>query len=162
MTLDDVVAMTRAVGARIGAAVAGEQLARRIASDAAAAAADPPAHRTRVFVYDCCDPPFTAGGQSVLGDLIARAGGDNVFGDVAARWTHVSWEDVVARRPELVVIDAYAFAGQGEVADKQRAVHAISALADLPTVTMPLRYALGGIHSIEGLALLRAAMRSGS
>jgi iron complex transport system substrate-binding protein len=115
-----------------------------------------------VFVYDCCDPPFTAGGKTVLGDLIARAGGDNVFADVAAAWTHVSWEEVSARRPELVVIDAYAYAGQGEIADKQRAVRAISALAGLPTVTVPLRNSLGGIHSIEGLARLRAAIRSGS
>jgi len=162
-TLDDVYAMIRAVGTRIGAGTAGDELARRMMSDAAALAPpQPQARRTRVFVYDCCDPPFTAGGKTVLGDLIARAGGDNVFADVAAAWTHVSWEEVAARRPELVVIDAYAYAGQGEVADKQRAVRAISALAGLPTVTIPLRDSLGGIHSIEGLARLRAAIRSGS
>jgi ABC-type Fe3+-hydroxamate transport system substrate-binding protein len=162
-TLDDVYAMIRAVGVRIGSGTAGDQLARRMTSEAAEVA--PPAttvRRTRVFVYDCCDPPFTAGGKTVLGDLIARAGGENVFGDVAAAWTHVSWEEVLARRPELVVIDAYAYAGQGEIADKQRAVRAISALAGLPTVTIPLRNSLGGIHSIEGLARLRAAIRSGS
>jgi hypothetical protein len=84
-----------------------------------------------------------------------------VFADVATAWTHVSWEAVVARRPELVVIDAYAYAGQGDAADKQRAVRAISALAGLPTVTIPLRDSLGGIHSVEGLALLRAAIRGG-
>lgn len=160
-TLDDVDAMVRNLGGRIAPAAAAA-LAGRLRAKAAALAASPSGHRTRVFVYDCCDPPFTAGGQSVLGDLIARAGGDNVFADVAARWTHVSWEEVVARRPELVVIDAYAYAGQGEVADKRRALQAISALRDLPTVTMPLRLALGGIHSVEGLALLRAAIRSGS
>ena len=112
-----------------------------------------------MFVYDCCDPPFTAAGNTVLGDLIARAGGRNIFGDVAAAWTHVSWEDVVARNPELIVIDAYAYAGQGDVADKLRAVRAISALAAIPTVTLPLRDTLGGIHSVEGLALLRGAIR---
>jgi iron complex transport system substrate-binding protein len=160
-TLDDVYAMIRAVGARLGDGAAADRLAQRMASQAAALGTVS-GRRTRVFVYDCCDPPFTAGAQSVLGDLIARAGGDNVFADVDAKWTHVSWEQVVARRPELVVIDAYAFAGQGELADKRRAVAAISALAGLPTVTMPLRDALGGLHSIEGLALLRQAMRSGS
>jgi iron complex transport system substrate-binding protein len=162
-TLDDVYAMIRAVGARIGAGAAGDQLARRMMSEAAELV--PPetrARRTRVFVYDCCDPPFTAGGKTVLGDLIARAGGENVFADLAAAWTHVSWEEVSARRPELVVIDAYAYAGQGEVADKQRAVRAISALSGVPTVAIPLRDSLGGIHSIEGLARLRAAIRSGS
>jgi len=170
-TLDDVLSMIRAVGARIGAAAAGDQLASRLQSAATAIAPAPwssgqpmgtseQTAPTRVFVYDCCDPPFTAGGSSVLGDLIARAGGVNVFADVAEAWTHVSWEQVVERRPELVVINAYAFAGQGDAADKQRAVRAISALATLPTVVIPLRDSLGGIHSVEGLALLRAAIRS--
>jgi ABC-type Fe3+-hydroxamate transport system substrate-binding protein len=160
-TLDDVVATTREVAARIGAGAAGARIAARIAASAAAAAATP-GHRVRVFVYDCCDPPFTAGGRTVLNDLIRRAGGDNVFAELAAAWTHVSWEDVVARRPELVVIHAYRFDGQGEVADKQRAVRAISSLAALPVVVVPLGCSLGGLRSIEGLARLRAAIGAGA
>lgn len=159
-TLDDVVTTTREIAARIGASAAGERIAARIA--ASAAAPTPPGHRVRVFVYDCCDPPFTAGGRAVLSDLIRRAGGDNVFGDLAAAWTHVSWEDVVARRPELVVIHAYHLDGQGEVADKQRAVRAISSLAALPAVVVPLGCSLGGLRSLEGLARLRAAIGAGA
>jgi hypothetical protein len=70
----------------------------------------------------------------------------------------VSWEAVVARRPELVVIDAYRYDGQADVAGKQRALGAISALAGLPTVVVPLRCVLGGLCSLEGLARLRAAI----
>jgi iron complex transport system substrate-binding protein len=187
-TLDDVYALTRAVATRIGAGPAGDVLAARLAAEAAtqahartagddgaarASRRDPvrsapreprtaPGHRLRVFVYDCCDPPFTAGGKTVLSDLIARAGGDNVFADLASAWTHVSWEAVVARRPELVVIDAYKYDGQGDVADKLRAVHAISALANLPTVAIPLGCSLGGLRSLEGLARLRAAIGAGA
>lgn len=157
-TLDDTAAITRALAARVGADAAGE----RIAAQLAAPAAPPPAGRpVRVFVYDCCDPPFTAGGKAVLSDLIARAGGRNVFADLATAWTHVSWEDVVARRPELIVIDAYHLTGQGEVADKQRAVQAISALAGLPTAVVPLGCALGGLRGVEGVARLRAAIGAG-
>lgn len=167
-TLDDVYALIRAVAARVGAVPAGDQLAARLVAEAGrrmpapAAPVAPSAHRTRVFVYDCCDPPFTTGGKTVLSDLIARAGGDNTFADLAAGWTHVSWEEVVARRPELVVIDAYQYDGQGDVADKLRAVRAISALAKLPTVAIPLGCALGGLRSLEGLARLRAAIEGGS
>ena len=159
-TLDHVYALIRAVGTRIAAGPAAERLVAQLTAEAAATAAPRPGRRARVFVYDCCDPPFTAGGKTVLADLIARAGGDNVFADVATAWTHVSWEEVVAREPELVVIDAYAYAGQGDVADKQRALRAISALAGLPMVAIPLRDSLGGIHSVEGLARLRGAIRS--
>lgn len=162
-TLPDVYALTRAVAASVAAGPAGDLLAAQLAAEARArepggAQAAPSAHRVRVFVYDCCDPPFTAGGKTVLNDLIARAGGDNVFADLATAWTHVSWEAVVARRPELVVIDAYQYDGQGDVAGKRRALRAISALSGLPTVVVPLRCLLGGLRSLEGLARLRAAI----
>jgi iron complex transport system substrate-binding protein len=163
-TLDDVLALTREVAARVGAGPAGVELAARLAEQvrgderAAGVPAGSPRH-VRVFVYDCCDPPFTAGGETVLNDLIRRAGGDNVFGDLAAGWTHVSWEQVVARQPQLVVIHAYRYDGQGDVADKRRALSAISALAGLPTVVLPLGDSLGGLRSVDGLARLRAAIQ---
>jgi iron complex transport system substrate-binding protein len=170
MSLDDVYALTRSVAARIAAVPAGESLVARLTAEARtqdpaqAAPRVPPAgaHRMRVFVYDCCDPPFTAGKRTVLNDLITRAGGDNVFADLDAAWTHVSWEEVVARRPELVVIHAYKYDGQGDVLDKQRAVRAISALAPLPSVVIPLRCSLGGLRSLEGLARLRVALGGGA
>jgi len=161
-TLDDVYRLVRDVGERIAAAPAGEALAAQLAAQAGAPETPGPpvhdGHRTRVFVYDCCDPPFTAGRRTVLNDLIARAGGDNVFADLNAAWTHVSWEEVVARRPELVVIHAYKYEGQGDAADKERAVRAISALAALRTVVIPLGCSLGGLRSLDGLARLRAAI----
>lgn len=159
-TLDDTAAIARELAARVGAGAAGERIAAQLATTAAAPL--PAGRRVRVFVYDCCDPPFTAGGKAVLSDLIARAGGRNVFADLAAAWTHVSWEDVVARRPELIVIDAYHLHGQGEVADKQRAVQAISELAGLPTAVVPLGCALGGLRGVEGVARLRAAIGAGT
>ncbi|HEU4733290.1 MAG TPA: helical backbone metal receptor, partial [Kofleriaceae bacterium] len=160
-TLPDVFALVRAVAVRVGASAAGEALAARLEGQAAGQSAGAPAHRVRrvrVFVYDCCDPPFTTGGRTVLSDLIARAGGENVFADLAAGWTHVSWEEVVARRPELVVIHAYRHDGQGDAADKQRAIAAISALAAVPTLVLPLGCSLGGLRSTLGLARLRAAI----
>jgi iron complex transport system substrate-binding protein len=157
-TLDDVFALTREVAARVGAGPAGIALADRLAVRVRDGERASPARRVRVFVYDCCDPPFTTGGRTVLNDLIQRAGGDNVFGDLAAGWTHVSWEQVVARQPQLVVIHAYRYDGQGDVADKQRALRAISALAELPAVVLPLGDSLGGLRSVDGLARLRAAI----
>jgi len=155
-TLDDVFALTREVAVRVGAGVAGVELAARLAAQVPSEQGRE--SRVRVFVYDCCDPPFTTGGRTVLNDLIRRAGGDNVFGELAAGWTHVSWEQVVARRPELVVIHAYRHDGQGDVADKQRAVGAISALSGLPTLVLPLGDSLGGLRSVDGLARLRGAI----
>jgi ABC-type Fe3+-hydroxamate transport system substrate-binding protein len=156
-TLDDVSALLGAVAERTASRSAGERLAAEFRQQVEQGA---PAskRRVRVFVYDCCDPPFTAGGKTVLNNLIDRAGGQNIFADLDADWAHVSWEEVVARRPELVVIHAYPHDGQADVPDKRRALQAIRSLADLPTTVVPLGCSLGGIRSAEGLQLLRAAI----
>ena len=161
-TLDDVYALTRKVAQRAGVAEAGAELADRIRARVDAIGPVPPGAATRVFVYDCCDPPFTAGGRTVLGDLIARAGGRNVFADLDAEWTHVSWEEVVARRPELVVVHSYAEEGQGDVGAKLARLHAVPSLAAVPTLVLPLGLSLGGLRSADGLERLRQAMGHGS
>lgn len=158
-TIDDVYALTRSVASRAREIVAGEQLVSKLQKRITLATANAPASRKRVFVYDCCDPPFTAGGKTVLADLIARAGGHNVFADLETDWATVSWEAAVVRSPELIVIHEYAYDGQGDAADKQRALARIPALASVPTVVMPLGWSLGGLRSADGLERLREALR---
>jgi len=153
--VDDLYALADAIASRAGRP-AGALVARlRARLDDRVDAARP----LRVFVYDCCEPPFTAGRRTVLADLIARAGGRDVFADLDDAWAHVSWEEVIARRPELIVVDAYRYDGQGDVDDKLRALRAIPSLAKVPTVVMPLGEALGGLRSVDGLERLRAAIR---
>src|SRR5690349_19464601 len=115
-SLADVVAMIREVGKRIGATDPAERLAARFEEQTAPVARV--SRPARVFVYDCCDPPFTAGRRTLISDLIDRAGGENIFADRDAAWMHVSWEEVVARRPERVVVDAYGNGAGSEVSAK--------------------------------------------
>jgi iron complex transport system substrate-binding protein len=154
-TVDDVIALTEDIARRVG--VDGAPLVASLRARVATltvAATQP----RRVFVYDCCDPPFTAGRRTVETELIARAGGVNVFADLDADWSHVSWEEVVARRPELIVVHAYRWDGQGNVDEKRRALAAISSLAGVPVVVVPLGSVLGGLRSVDGLERLRAAI----
>ena len=157
-TVDDVYSLTRAVAQRAGATAAGERLVRGLRARVERDTSTAPSRRVRVFVYDCCDPPFTAGGKTVLTDLIERAGGHNVFAELEADWTHVSWEEVVTRRPDLVVIHSYKYEGQGDVPEKRRKLQAIKSLSNLPTVVVPLGWSLGGLRSADGLERLRLAM----
>ena len=61
-----------------------------------------------VFVYDSGeDAPFTAPGLAIPTDLIERAGGHNIFADLAETWTSVSWEQVLTRDPDCIVIVDY-------------------------------------------------------
>ncbi|MFB4390772.1 MULTISPECIES: ABC transporter substrate-binding protein [unclassified Pseudomonas] len=82
------------------------QLRRRVAQVSAALAKA--TEHPRVFLYDSGeDRPTTSGRLGMPQALIATAGGDNVMADVAASWTQVSWESVVERDPEVIVIVDY-------------------------------------------------------
>jgi iron complex transport system substrate-binding protein len=154
-TVDDVLALTADIARRVdvdGASVVG---ALRAKVDSMTVAV---AHPRRVFVYDCCDPPFTAGKKTVESELIARAGGMNLFADLDADWGHVSWEEVVARRPDLIVVHDYRWDGQGDVSEKRRALAGIPSLGTVPVVVVPLGSVLGGLRSVDGLERLRAAL----
>ncbi|MBU6532900.1 ABC transporter substrate-binding protein [Streptomyces sp. NPDC057245] len=66
------------------------------------------ADRPRVFLYDSGeDKPFTSGAFAGPHDIITKAGGDHVMKDLEDSWTTVGWETVVARDPEVIVINDY-------------------------------------------------------
>ena len=159
-TLDDVFALVTSVAARVGRRDDGARLVARLRDGLPASALEAsggevaPKEPVRVFVYDCCDPAFTAGRRAVLTDLLRHAGGRNVFDDVETAWTKVPWETVVARRPHLIVINDYNLSGQSDVRGKRAQLAEIASLASLPTLVMPLGEALGGVRSVAGLRRL--------
>jgi iron complex transport system substrate-binding protein len=85
-----------------------------------------------VFVYDSGDSSaFTAGGAGIGNDIVSRAGGRNVFSGIHKTFADVSWEKVVARKPEVVVI--YDYGGTPVAAKKKRLLND-PALADVPAI----------------------------
>jgi len=63
----------------------------------------------RVFVYDSGeDAPFTAC-QGVPGDMIKLAGGISIFDDINKGWATPSWEEVVERDPDVILILDYDY-----------------------------------------------------
>jgi iron complex transport system substrate-binding protein len=114
-TLADVLADIRRVGALTGREAAAEallgELDRRLAAVRAAVAGRP---RPRVLALEWLDPPF-AGGHWVP-EMIALAGGTDAVaapGDHSARLT---WEQVAAADPDVIVAMPCGFdeAGAGE------------------------------------------------
>ena len=62
----------------------------------------------RAFVYDSgVDSPFTAGLYAMPTALIEAAGGVNVMNDFEKSWGTVTWEEVVAQNPEVIIIVNY-------------------------------------------------------
>ena len=62
----------------------------------------------RAFVYDSGeDTPFTAGLYAMPAALIEAAGGVNVMNGFEKSWGTVTWEEVVAQNPEVIIIVNY-------------------------------------------------------
>ncbi|MBN6188809.1 ABC transporter substrate-binding protein [Aneurinibacillus sp. BA2021] len=112
----------------------------------------------KVFVYDSGEEKaFTAAGN-YLSSLIALAGGRNIFSDSQKGWAEVSWEEVVHRSPDVIVIVDY---GARTAEQKKRLLLAKKELASVPAIAnqrfivLPLSAAAEGIrapHTLETLA----------
>ncbi|WP_425839723.1 ABC transporter substrate-binding protein [Streptomyces fractus] len=161
VTMRDTYAEIRAIGKIFGVSDRADALVsdlRARVAEANAAVRGEPA--VPVFVYDSGDKSaFTAGGKGLGTQLIHQAGGRNVFADLDDVFGDVSWEQVVARRPEVIAI--YDYAGDKSVEQKKRYLLAQPALADVPAikherfVVLPLTATLVGVRSayaVEGLA----------
>jgi iron complex transport system substrate-binding protein len=77
-----------------------------------------------VFIYDSGeDAPFTVGGTGMSNAIVEAAGGENIYGDLDDQFADGSWEVVLDRDPDVIVIMNY-FHGEdsGETVESKRAV----------------------------------------
>jgi hypothetical protein len=70
--------------------------------------------RLRVAVPVWRDPWMVVGARTFSGDLLARVGVDNVFGDATERYPKVPVGEIVARRPDVVLLpdEPYRFTSE--------------------------------------------------
>ncbi len=117
---------------------------------------------TRVFVYDSGEEkPFTSGRYGIPTAMIEAAGGVNVMDDVEKSWTEVSWEPVIEKNPEVIVVVDY---GQVTAAQKiaflkgNPAFKNIDAVKNDRFVVLPYVEATPGPRNIEAIAALAKAL----
>jgi len=115
----------------------------------------------RAFVYDSGeDTPFTAGLYAMPTALIEAAGGVNVMNGFEKSWGTVTWEEVVERDPQVVVIVNY-----GDVTAEQKrdymmsnpAFKNISAIENDRFVTLEYVEATPGPRNIQAIQKLAEA-----
>jgi iron complex transport system substrate-binding protein len=106
-TFPDIFADLARVGDLTGhAAQARAAIARlRARTDALVRSVKPRARRPSVFVVLGVAPVYTVGRGSYIATLIAMAGGRNAAGDVRAPYARYSAESLVARQPDLLIVD---------------------------------------------------------
>jgi iron complex transport system substrate-binding protein len=99
------------LGRRLDAADKGDEAAMEMLEEVEQAAASVRGvERRRVFFAEWIDPPFCAGHW--LPEMIRLAGGHDVLGREGQPSRETSWEEVLAREPELVVIGPCGFGAE--------------------------------------------------
>lgn len=122
--------------------------------------------RAKVFHYDCCGDkqPLSSGRFAAPDSIIASAGGENVFADVADSWIHVSWEEVVARRPEVITINA---ADDAQAKQMEDFLMARPELAGLPAIqhrrffVLPYANWVSGVRNADSVVSLAGFLSRG-
>ncbi|MFI7357078.1 ABC transporter substrate-binding protein [Streptomyces avidinii] len=114
--------------------------------------------RPAVFVYDSGEASAaTSGGNGIGNEIVSLSGGTNVFADLKDTFGDVSWEQVIERRPEVVLI--YDYGGTTVEAKKQRLLND-PALAEVPAVknrrfvVLPLSSAVLGVRVADAVESL--------
>ncbi|BBZ36531.1 ABC transporter substrate-binding protein [Mycolicibacterium confluentis] len=114
----------------------------------------------KVFVYDSGEATaFTAGGQGIGNQVIELAGGTNIFADIDETFADVSWEQVLDRNPDAIVI--YDYFGTPSVEAKKQFLRSRPDLAGVTAIredrfaVLTLQDAVLGVrapYAVEALA----------
>ncbi len=103
----DLLRTARALGVLAGARAAADSVVAAFAASLASVARRDSAafkRRPRVFVDVWPSPPMTVGRGSYLDEIVRAAGADNAFDDLTGSSATVSFEAIVARDPDAVIV----------------------------------------------------------
>lgn len=132
--MDDVYVEIEQIAAVFGVADRADAIVsemKRSVADARAQVADVPP--LKVFVYDSGeDAAFTAGAKGIGTQVIELAGGTNIFADLDDVFGDVSWEQVIERDPDVIVI--YDYFGAPGVENKKQFLRSRPELAGVSAI----------------------------
>ncbi|MEU5429346.1 ABC transporter substrate-binding protein [Streptomyces olivoreticuli] len=122
-----------------------DRFKKQVADAQARVPADGP--KPKVFLYDSGqDKPTTAGAYAGPHDIITKAGGDHVMKDLKDSWTSVSWETVVDRDPDVIVINNY---GDVSAEQKKKFLKSYGPLANVSAVKNDRIFVLDYVDLVE-------------
>ncbi|HVV76982.1 MAG TPA: ABC transporter substrate-binding protein [Mycobacteriales bacterium] len=162
-TLDEVIASIITIGTATGR----EPRARDLAAEAterlaAVRRAVDGLPRPGVAVVEWTDPPFCAGHW--VPDMVTAAGGTALLGRPGENSLRISWEDVAAATPDVVVIAPCGYRLPGAIALAQQAIEEGLTPAGVPVwaVDADAAYVRPGPRLVEGVEALAAVLHPGA
>ncbi|WP_030455413.1 ABC transporter substrate-binding protein [Herbidospora cretacea] len=111
----------------------------------------------RVFDYaGGKDKPLTSGANTLAFDLFRRAGGENIFPETK-EFGQVSWEELVKRDPQVIVVEDQAFEPADEAIEWMRSyapIKDVTAVKENRFVVIPVNDLQPGLRSGRALRAL--------
>jgi iron complex transport system substrate-binding protein len=158
-TVDEVLDSVLTLGLRTGRARDAEQLVKslraRIDAVAVAVRTEP---RPRVLVLEWTDPPFAPGHW--VPEMVTLAGGESVLGAMGEKSYRVTWDDVHASKPDIIVCAPCGF-GLEHSAALGRQV--LDRLPEVPVwaVDANASFARPGPRLVDGIETLASILHPG-
>jgi ABC-type Fe3+-hydroxamate transport system substrate-binding protein len=104
-SIADVLRTVRDLGTLLGLPERAERTATRISAQLDSVRASVAGRTPTPMVFLIwIDPPMAAGNGTFIGELIRLAGGNNVFADSPILWPQVSLEQIIQRKPLVIVL----------------------------------------------------------
>jgi iron complex transport system substrate-binding protein len=167
--LNDILDDTERIGEAIGRAAAGHALASRLRSrlDAISHTVAQAGRRPAVVCLEWLDPLYVGGHW--VPEMVSRAGGRDLLGRAGARSEKVTWEQVLAAEPDILILMPCSFSAERTL----REVHLITARSGwerLPAVRTGRVFAVDSSsffsrpspRLVEGVALLASLFHPAS
>ena len=105
--------------------------------------------KPRVLIYDSGEGEAFVGGSGLPNNLIELAGGENVYKDLGQDYATVSFEDIVQKNPEIIVVTEYYSGITGN--EKIKFLKNNPALKDVDAVKNNRIYKIGLIDLAPGI-----------
>ena len=163
--LADVLRDIRAVAAALGDRAAGERVVANLEERLGAVrkGAQAAEHRSRCFLMEWIDPPYSAGHWN--SELVEIAGGDEPLGCRGQDSTRIEWDRVLAAQPEVIVRSCCGYSIERTRRDLP-ILKGYPGWSDLPAVRAGRVYAVDGNayftrpgpRLVEGLEILAGIM----
>lgn len=115
----------------------------------------------RVFIYTSGEEtPGTAAGQAMPNALVKLAGAVNIFDDIPDSWIDVSWEEVVSRNPDCILILEFGkFRGEKhkKFLLEHPALKGVKAILNKNIIVMRVEDTYTGPRAVDGLEKMAKA-----
>jgi iron complex transport system substrate-binding protein len=113
--------------------------------------------RPRVAVLEWTDPPYAPGHW--IPEMVELAGGESVLGTAGQKSTRITWDDVAAARPDVVVVAPCGYDRAGAQAQADAIVSELPAGVRVHAVDADGMWARPGPRLVDGVEELASLLR---